>query len=297
MAAPAHLDRTARHKRIVEAGSLDALLDQPDGRVILEAEAADPDQKHKLITKDQLAYLLAARREAHRPDRRLGAFFSTDDVIIVPGFMGSTLSDATGGNGLIWIDPKLVINGGQLSALRLAAFAGGEDTDAEAGVRIESRGSVPALYDVMTLDLEVRRYDVQVFPFDWRKDIERSATLLADRIRARLGRKPRPLHVIAHSQGAVVARRAIHLLGAEDAHRLVNNLVLLGPATFGTFSAAFAIAGTHETIAAIQKYGVTLPANFEKVLQSFTGLYQLLPWDRERFPNNCNPEVMKPPGF
>ncbi len=281
----------------MEAGTLNTLLDQPDGRAILEAEAADADQKHRLITKDQLAHLLATRREARRPDRRLGAFFSTDDAIIVPGFMGSRLSDATGGNGLIWIDPKLVINGDQLSALRLAHFAGNVDTDAEPGVRIESYGSIPAIYDVMTLDLEVRRYDVQVFPFDWRKDIERSATLLADRIRARLGRKPRPLHVIAHSQGAVVARRAIQLLGAEDARRLVNNLLLLGPATFGTFSAAFAIAGTHETIAAIQKYGVTLPANFEKVLQSFTGLYQLLPWDRERFPNDFDPEVMKPFGY
>ena len=64
MAAPAYLDRTARHRRIVEAGSLDALLDQPDGLATLEAEAADPDQKHRLITEDQLAHLLAARRES-----------------------------------------------------------------------------------------------------------------------------------------------------------------------------------------------------------------------------------------
>src|SRR5262245_26854796 len=96
MAPPALPDRETRHKRIVEAGSLDALLDEPDGRAILEAEAADPDRQHRLINPDQLAHLIAARRERHRTDRRLGAFFSTDDVILVPGFMGSTLRDVAG---------------------------------------------------------------------------------------------------------------------------------------------------------------------------------------------------------
>src|SRR5439155_24989144 len=160
---------------------------------------------------------------------------STDDVILVPGFMGSTLSDMTGGYGLIWIDPKLVIDGTQLSALRLGAFGADlPERDADAKVRVESRSSIPAIYDLLKLDLEVRRYDVTVFPFDWRKNIEASAAALVDQIRGRLGRKPRPLHLIAHSQGALVARRAIQILDADQAMRLVNTLVLLGPANFGT---------------------------------------------------------------
>src|SRR5262249_15742475 len=155
--------------------------------------------------------------------------------------------------------------------------SGQADRDADARVRIESSDSIPGIYDLLTLDLEVRRYDVKIFPFDWRKDIEESAAQLADQLRSRLARKPRPMHLIAHSQGTLVAGRAIQLLGTDDARRAVNTLVLLGPATFGTFSAAFALAGTHSTILEVQKYGITLPGDFEQTLQSFTGLYQLLP--------------------
>ena len=43
-----------------------------------------------------------------------------------------------------------------------------------------------------------------------------------------------------------LARRAIQILGPELARRLVASLVLLGPTTAGTFSAAFALAGSHD---------------------------------------------------
>ena len=159
-----------------------------------------------------------------------------------------------------------------------------------AGVRIESRGTIPVIYDLMRADLEVRRYSVQVFPFDWRKDIGRSADLLADLIRGRFGRKPRPLHVIAHSQGTLVARRAVQNLGADQADRLVNNLVLLGPATFGTFSAAFAICRRATSRSRRSEgSGSRLPADFPTVLQSFTGLYQLLPWNKALFSERIRP--------
>jgi hypothetical protein len=294
------IDPAERRRRIAQAGSLEAVLEQPDGRELLEAEASDPDESRKLITHDQLAHLLAVHAEKERPGARLGLFFSTDDVILVPGFLGSSLTDETGGNGLIWVDPELVLAGGekQLSALKLASFDEKKpDHDATPGVRIESRGTIPVIYDLMRADLEVRRYSVQVFPFDWRKDIGHSADLLADLIRGRLGRKPRPLHVIAHSQGTLVARRAIQNLGAEQARRLVNNLVLLGPATFGTFSAAFAISGNHASIETIRRLGVQVPAEFPQVLQSFTGLYQLLPWDKRLFSSGFDPTEMGKPNF
>jgi hypothetical protein len=289
-----------RHRRIAQAGSLQALLEQPDGREVLRAEATGPDESRKLITPEQLAHLVAVHEAQRRPAARFDLFFSTDDVILVPGFLGSSLTDVVGGNGLIWIDPGLVLPGGgaQLSALRLDAFDDRRpDRDADPRVRIESRGTIPAIYDLMRADLEVRRYSVQISPFDWRKDIARSADLLADVIRGRLGRKPRPLHIVAHSQGTLVARRAIQNLGDDQARRLVNSLVLLGPATFGTFAAAFAIAGDHASIDTIRRLGVHVPDDLPQVLQSFTGLYQLLPWDPALFPNGFDPTVMKKPSF
>ena len=67
---------------------------------------------------------------------------------------------------------------------------------------------------------------------------------MAGLIRDRANRRFRPLHIIAHSQGTMVARRAVQQVGEDLARQLVNNLVLLGPATAGTFAAAFAIAGS-----------------------------------------------------
>ncbi|MEO6810649.1 MAG: alpha/beta fold hydrolase, partial [Isosphaeraceae bacterium] len=300
MSSPPILDQKWRRQRITQAGSLLALLDQPDGRATLEAEADDPtlDDDDRLITRQQLNYLLAVRAQERKSGARLELFFSTDDVIIVPGFMGSRLSDVDGPNGLIWIDPSLVIQGGPLNALKLASYQKGVlDHDAAVGVRIEAPGPIPAIYDLMAADLELRRYSVAIHAFDWRKDIDHSAVILADQIRARLGRKPRPLHLIAHSQGSLVARRAIQILGAAQARRLVNNLVLLGPATFGTFSAVFALAGTHESLDMARKFGVKIPPNFERVMQSFTGLYQLLPWNPALSANGYNPKELNDKDF
>ena len=296
---PIALDRAERRRRITTAGSLSALLDEPGGREILEAEAADPDASKRLITKAQLDYLVIVHEARRRPDAKLGLSFAIEDVIIVPGFMGSSLRDnATEGLGLIWISPGLILDGAPLSALKLSPFqAGIPDQDASPRVHIESPGPIPAIYDLLDADLTLRLYSTEVYAYDWRKDIERSATILADKIRGRLGRKLRPLHIIAHSQGSLVARRAIQLLGFDQSRRLINSLVLLGPATFGTFSAAFAIAGSHETLLAVQKYGVKIPADFNAALQSFTGLYQLLPRDPKLFPNGFDPTVMSKPTF
>ena len=293
MLTPSSVDRNERCRRIIEAGSLQTLLDQPNGYEILEAEANDPgvDDRYKLVTAPALNHLLLLCKNRNRGKPNLG-LLGTDDVIIVPGFMGSELKDVIGPHKLIWIDPKLFLSSGQVAALKLAGYQRGKpDHDSEAGVRIESPGAVPAIYDVLWADLNFRQYDPVIFPFDWRKDIETSAVLLADRIRGRIGHQPRPLHLIAHSQGALVARRAIQILGSDQARKLVNNLVLLGPASFGTFSAAFALAGSHESIITAQKFGVKLPDDFPAIFQSFTGLYQLLPWNPALFPNGFDPQL------
>src|SRR5882724_541421 len=109
--------RAQRHAAIFAAGSLEKLLDQPGGLRILEAEASDPDG---LITPDGLAYLKVLREERRPAGMRMALFFSTDDLIVVPGLLGSTLRDVQGDLGLIWIDPTLSLDdGGELDALRL----------------------------------------------------------------------------------------------------------------------------------------------------------------------------------
>ena len=206
-------------------------------------------------------------------------------MILVPGFLGSELVDVQGPDGLIWVDPKLLLFGtDKLLDLRLNPLPdrpGVAESDANSGVVVRPNGSIPVLYSGIKYDLEVRRYSVQIFGFDWRKDIEESAGILAALIRDRARQRFRPLHIVAHSQGTVVARRAVQLVGADLARNLVTNLVLLGPATAGTFAAAFAIAGNSSLIDMVRQYHIEPPPGFPGVLQSMTGLYQLLPWRTE----------------
>ena len=278
-------EREQRRQRIIaglRGRDLQNVVDDPALLADMRAESESTDGD-KLVPRDLMRQLDAVRadRPAHSP---MGLFFSTDDVIIVPGFMGSDLSDLSpGGPGLIWVDPKLVLDGRELLALRLAGYVKDRpDRDADSSMRIGSRGAVPLIYQGLKLDLELRRYDVRIFGFDWRKNIEEAATQLADLIRERAGRGFRPLHLIAHSQGTLVARRALQGLGIDLARRLVSSLVLLGPATGGTFSAALALAGSHETIEAVRRFGVDVPDGFTAALQSMSGLYQLLPWRSRR---------------
>ena len=128
------------------------------------------------------------------------AFLSTDAVVIVPGFLASALGDtAAGGFGLIWADPLLPIRD-ELGALQLAPYDGRE-RDLYPKVRIGALSALPYLYDILRLALEVRRYTVEMFAVDWRKDMELSAGMLAARLRALAGQSWRPIHLVAHSQG------------------------------------------------------------------------------------------------
>jgi pimeloyl-ACP methyl ester carboxylesterase len=261
-------------------GPLNVALDSKRFWNLLEEEAQDPS-KESIVTPEFVESLREVD-EQRREKPRLALFNSTDDVIIIPGFMGSELRDVYGDLGLIWIDPKLVFNTAELSSLKLKPYKKDEiDIDADPNVLIQPNGAIPLLYVPLKTDLEIRRYDVMTFGFDWRKNVDESAILLADLIRQRLSRPPKPLHIIAHSQGALVARRAIQFLGSDDAHKLVNRLVLLGPATGGTFAAAFAIAGNHGLLESLRKWGIHPPDGFKEVLQSMSGLYQLLPWQTD----------------
>jgi pimeloyl-ACP methyl ester carboxylesterase len=152
---------------------------------------------------------------------------------------------------------------------------------------------LPLVYDLLRFALELRRYTTEVFPVDWRRNLELAAQQLVRRIRSAI-LDGKPLHLIAHSQGALVARRALQILhdnGEEHVLVRIRTLLLLAPANFGTFSAAFAIAGSNSLLPLVNRYAVVPTAGLQPVLASMSGLYQLLPWDPERVPwLRCHPD-------
>lgn len=286
---PSEVPETALRRQRIAAGLRNGGFTQAYTDVALwedmqaEARSGDPD---RLVNQDMLRVVESARASRQEGQMPLGLFFSTDDVIILPGILGSELIDVRGRDGVIWIDPKLVagavLGTAKLNHLKLAPYKrGAPDADAVDGLSIQPNGAIPVIYGALKYDLEVRRYSVQIFGYDWRKHLDQSAAILAGIIRDRATRRFRPLHIIGHSLGTVVARRALQLVGADLGRKLVNNLVLIGPATAGSLSAAFALAGNNSLVESVRRFGIKTPDGFNATMQSMTGLYQLLPWRTE----------------
>jgi hypothetical protein len=272
---------------------------KPDLRLDLEAEANDPEvaEAAKLVRREMLDRIKELLDDPERrPDlvsespgvstHSLSLFFSTDLVVVVPGFLGTSLSDIKGGFGLLWINPLIVFRD-RLGLLQLGAYSDPEK-DLDDRVDVEPIGVLPIIYDLLRIDLEPRRYSVSLFSVDWRKNLEGAANRLQQRLGELINTTKKPIHLVAHSQGALVARRALQQLAKERGPAAVldriANLVLLGPANYGTFAAAFALAGNNDLIRQVSPYIVAPQQGFLPVLQSMSGVYQLLPWDKDRLP-------------
>lgn len=270
----------------LEDASRDATL-RPD--LVAEAEDGGPDA---LLTPEMLTHL----EELTGPTAEGGGSgaASPGRVVIVPGLMASALADTRRrGRGLIWVNPLAAVTD-RLTALRLGPYDGSED-DHDARVRVDAIGPLPVFYDLLRLALERRGAAVEVFAFDWRRDLDIAAWRLADRLR-RLGAgdEAGASHLVAHSQGALVARRALQILGPSEARRLAGRLVLIGPTNFGMFAAVQALAGGHDRIGLLGRLAVEPPAGFRRVLASFSSLYQLIPWDEGRSPGLADLELGRP---
>jgi hypothetical protein len=87
-----------------------------------------------------------------------------------------------------------------------------------------------------------------------------------------------PVHIFTHSQGALVARLAMQQLDKEGKNSLVGKVILAGPANFGAFVAALGVADAVQEIPVCKL--LTHPSlQNQRVMASFTALYQLMPWD------------------
>jgi hypothetical protein len=286
-------DRRKRINAALFGRSLDEAMQLPSIREDLVEESRDTsiDAVFTADMLDQLEEIIIEKRQ----ESPASLFFSSEAVIIVPGLMGSCLSDVgPSGDGLIWVSPDIVFRN-KLGKLQLAKFPSEADLDPD--VEIEATMAFPLFYDLLRLSLEVRRYTTQVLPVDWRKDLENPSRILKQKIE-QLNLDKYPVHIVAHSQGALVARRAIQLLeeshGPERTKELVKNLVLLGPAHYGSFSALYALAGTHDMISFIKRLAVDPPQDFKDILGSMTGIYQLLPFDKDRIPWLKNNDISNP---
>jgi pimeloyl-ACP methyl ester carboxylesterase len=194
----------------------------------------------------------------------LAAGASSPRVLILPGIMGSRLGGSrrpSRPSGIVWVDPQSIAAGGLM------------DLALPAGRALQPQGVLLFAYAKLLLKLRLRGFDAAMHPYDWRLGLDELGAALAARLRA----EDRPVALVAHSMGGLVARMAMR----ELPRRLVRRLILVGTPNFGAYSPLQALRGTYPFV---RKMATLDPAHSPeelaaRVFHSFPGLYQLLPDD------------------
>lgn len=228
--------------------------------------------------KDRINDVVEQMQDDDRPKVR---------IFILPGLMGSQLSDRDGHHGLLWIDPVGLAIGSDFPALRLTSDG---TYDADQGVRIEAAGPIPLIYDRLTVCLMAAfGRCVDYIAYDWRKPITSNSKIVADRIAQKVKYDGDiPVIIIAHSLGGLVAAKAIEYLKQRypAIHKRIKGLVSMGTPWKGSFNGALAMTAqgnTVEQFALLTKWDARDIAN---ICQTFWGLSDTLPAG--------NPELLKP---
>jgi pimeloyl-ACP methyl ester carboxylesterase len=192
-------------------------------------------------------------------------------VLILPGIMGSKLGGPPHSAGsksrrrapqVLWIDPL------QIAAGRLAALA------LPSATPIKAMGVLLFSYAKLMLQLKIAGCDARFHAYDWRLDLGE----LGARLAARVAADGRPVILVAHSMGGLVARAAAKILPK----RLLRRLVMLGTPNQGSFAPVQALRGTYPFARRMSTldHRHTPEDLAQNVFCTFPGLYQMLPSPR-----------------
>ena len=187
-------------------------------------------------------------------------------VFVLPGLSG-TLLDAQGQR--IWID---------LSQLAIGGLARLETNDPG----IEPAGLVDLYYADLIEHLSAT-HTVIPFPYDWRHSIWEEATRFADALDERLLETDRPVRIVAHSMGGLLARAALAQspsVWERFKERDGCRLVLLGVPNRGSHSIPLLLMGRDQTMKMLAALDFTMSRREHLAIVSrYRGFLDLLPRD------------------
>lgn len=157
--------------------------------------------------------------------------------IVVPGFLASTMYTVEPFRFLLWVNvSRLAL--GHVGALRLAP--NGSTPGAPDGVLCEAGEGLSSFVEVPAAELGQQLaphdYTVEVWAYDWRKELFDLGSHLATRIRA-VATAADPCSLVCHSTGGLVARAAWFRLNQTGDTARVRRIVTLGTPHNGTYAA------------------------------------------------------------
>jgi pimeloyl-ACP methyl ester carboxylesterase len=200
------------------------------------------------------------------------------NVVFLHGITGSDLATVAGPDrDHVWINvPRLMT--GYIERLALAPDGRHE---ASRKYRVVATRPNKRYYARAILALRAR-WDAVGYAYDWRRDIDEAADGLAQLIRERFPGKP--VHLVAHSMGGLVARNMIlrHPKlwdGLEDPDKVAGGrLVMLGTPNYGSYAIVQALTGEDRMMAMLEKLDFSHDMReLLAITNSFVGSYQLLP--------------------
>ncbi|MEW5855429.1 MAG: FHA domain-containing protein [Myxococcota bacterium] len=230
------------------------------------ARSEGPTQEAQLPPSEPVAPPPLPRTpRAPRPAGRL-------PVIVVPGFMGSTLYR---GETMVWPAPKTFLKNPEILKLP-------EEKDLEPRGLVNEVVVIPGLikldaynrlveYLVQGLGYQEGK-DLFVCAYDWRMDLRHGAGTLGNRIsewEELSDKAPGKFIIIAHSAGCLVARYYVERMGGR--HH-VERLILLGGPHQGTPKPLYTLLGAQSLI----PFGMN-KQRMKETMGTFLSAYQLLP--------------------
>ncbi|MFD3804764.1 hypothetical protein ACFWTC_14290 [Streptomyces sp. NPDC058619] len=218
---------------------------------------------------------------------------SRDAVIVLPGIMGSALTETETGRRIWGLSPRMLARAWQRRDGMLPLHCTSGEREGDYG-RVTATGllEVPAwapflqgcepYRDLLTAvhEVTVDKTAVLTFPYDWRLPVAVHAARLAEAARRHLtawrahpgsrGERPARLVFVAHSMGGLVTRAA--LAHAPDLAPDTRAVITLGTPFYGAVKAAVILNGSrHDPLPTLPRHRMAAAA------ATLPGIHDLLP--------------------
>ncbi|MFO0761194.1 MAG: hypothetical protein U0359_32245 [Byssovorax sp.] len=217
------------------------------------------------------------------------------DVVLLPGFVGMNMDDATGRR--IWLDP-LPIATGELASLFALDARGADDADPRLGVHPE--GPIGFVYGRAIDALIEAGLAVHVFPLDFRRSVLDTAAELARFMQALAAeRRGRRFIFFGHSMGAILATLYPYYDAAWESR--IAAAIHVGGTLAGTFEPVEGLTGSHWFLEVVGTGDRDRELAIRRSMSTWPGIFDMLP-DPLSFPDAVDvykaaswPEAVRPP--